>query len=150
MLGAAFVVSAEELTFGTASNRYWQQRQRIPALETESVPLAASSSAAQDLIANDSAAPGDIKARIKEQRRKEEGVSGLARRLWYGPENTDWKERRIREEKEALEEGRGYGGLIGDAVREVFGGAVEREDVERFNRERAREREKERKGGDGR
>ena len=65
-------------------------------------------------------------------------MAGLARRLWFGSEKEDWKEKRIREEKEALEEGRGYGGLIGDAVREAFGGSVEREDVERFNAERGR------------
>ncbi len=62
----------------------------------------------------------------------------MARRLWYGSETEDWKEKRIRGEKEALEDGRGYGGLIADAVREVFGGSVEREDVERFNAERER------------
>lgn len=68
-------------------------------------------------------------------------MAGLARKLWYGGEREGWKERRIREEREALEEGRGYGELIADAVREAFGGTVERGDVERFNEERRRERE---------
>lgn len=91
-------------------------------------------------------APHDAKADLLRRGSDETGVAGLARRLWYGSETEGWKERRIREEREALEDGRGYGGLIGDAVRDVIGGAVEREDVERFNEERRREREKEERG----
>lgn len=149
MLGAAWVISAEELTLG--SSRFQslspQQQQLLHASSTSSskpqdadqhsIPLAAQSQIANE-IRNSASAPEDLKQRIQERQRKETGVAGLARRLWFGSEKEDWKEKRIREEKEALEEGRGYGGLIGDAVREAFGGSVEREDVERFNAERGR------------
>ncbi|KAI4222041.1 MAG: hypothetical protein LQ349_007705 [Xanthoria aureola] len=144
MLGAAWVVSAEELTLG--SSRF-QSQQLLHApfassskpqdADQHSIPLAAQSQVANE-IRNSASAPEDLKRRIQERQKEETGVAGLARRLWFGSEKEDWKEKRIREEKEALEEGRGYGGLIGDAVREAFGGSVEREDVERFNAERER------------
>lgn len=147
MLGAAWVVSAEELTLGS-SRLQSQQQLHLPFTSTSkpqdvdqhSIPLAAQSQIANE-IRNSASAPEDLKHRLRERERQETGVAGLARRLWYGSEREDWKEKRIREEKEALEEGRGYGGLIGDAVREAFGGSVEREDVERFNAVRARGKE---------
>ncbi|KAL8999837.1 MAG: hypothetical protein Q9169_001377 [Polycauliona sp. 2 TL-2023] len=151
MLGAAWVVSAEELTLGSSrlqpQQRIKQQmQQQQPSAsqpqdaDQQSVPLAAQSQLSHE-IRNSASAPEDLKRRLKERGGEETGVVGLARRLWYGSEREDWKEKRIREEKEALEEGRGYGGLIGDAVREVFGGSVEREDVERYNAERGKGKE---------
>ncbi|KAI4137756.1 MAG: hypothetical protein L6R39_007116, partial [Caloplaca ligustica] len=155
LLGATFVVSAEELTYGTASRRFYPPRPQ-PQAQTftsnpqdanDKLPLAAQSDAARQYIASD-AAPNDAKEKLLKRQREERGVAGLARKLWYGSEGEGWKERRIREEREALEEGRGYGGLIGDAIRDVVGGSVEREDVERFQEERKREREgKERERG---
>lgn len=156
MLGAAWVISAEELTLG--SSRFQSQPQLLHApfasnssskpqdADQHSIPLAAQSQIANE-IRNSASAPEDLKQRIQERQREETGVAGLARRLWFGSEKEDWKEKRIREEKEALEEGRGYGGLIGDAVREAFGGSVEREDVERFNAERGRGKGGEEGGG---
>ena len=162
MLGAAWVISAEELTLG--SSRFQslspQQQQLLHAssftssssskpqdTDQHSIPLAAQSQVANE-IRNSASAPEDLKQRIQERQREETGVAGLARRLWFGSEKEDWKEKRIREEKEALEEGRGYGGLIGDAVREAFGGSVEREDVERFNAERGRAKDGVEGGGE--
>ncbi|KAL8859936.1 MAG: hypothetical protein Q9178_003484 [Gyalolechia marmorata] len=142
MLGAAWVFSAEELTLG--SSRFQQQQRQhhlrpfasMPQeADQQSIPLAANSALGQE-IQNSASAPENMKRRLREQGKEQTGVTGLARRLWYGSETEDWKEKRIRQEKEALEDGRGYGGLIADAVREVFGGSVEREDVERFNAER--------------
>jgi hypothetical protein len=37
-----------------------------------------------------------------------------------GNEGDDWKQKRDQKEKEALEEGRGYGGLIMDQIWEVW------------------------------
>ncbi|MCJ1249016.1 hypothetical protein MMC30_006238 [Trapelia coarctata] len=48
------------------------------------------------------------------------GVAGLAKKLWMGQEDEGWKERRLREEREALAEGKGYGGLIVDQIWEVW------------------------------
>ncbi|TKA70520.1 hypothetical protein B0A49_07499 [Cryomyces minteri] len=50
-----------------------------------------------------------------------EGKSlGIVERVWMGSEKEGWKERRLREEQEALDEGRGYGGLIMDQIYEVW------------------------------
>ncbi|KAL8832515.1 MAG: hypothetical protein Q9170_004848 [Blastenia crenularia] len=146
-LGCAFIFSAEELTYGSASRRLAPRSSPQPLAASpqdakEPAPIAAQSEAAQHYI-NSVNAPGDTKAELLRREKDERGVMGLARKLWYGSEKEGWKERRIREEKEALEEGRGYGGLIMDAVREAIGGAVEKEDVERFNEERKKERERE-------
>ncbi|KAI4196988.1 MAG: hypothetical protein LQ346_003122 [Caloplaca aetnensis] len=153
MLGCTFVVSAEELTYGSASRRFSTPRPppqpqafaAKPQDAKEKIPLGAHSDAARQYLASDSA-PADAKAKVLKKEKEQTGVAGLARKLWYGSETEGWKERRIREEREALEEGRGYGDLIAETVREVFGGTVEREDVERFNEERRKEREREEKG----
>lgn len=147
-LGAAFIVSAEELTYGSASRRFSSPRPPAqaqpfaanPQDANEKLPLAVESDTAQRFISSDSA-PNDAKEQLLRRERDETGVAGLARKLWYGSETEGWKERRIREEREALEEGRGYGELIGDTMREVFGGAVDKEDVEKFNEERKKGRE---------
>ncbi|KAI9695735.1 MAG: hypothetical protein M1836_006102 [Candelina mexicana] len=59
---------------------------------------------------------------IVEQVKGKEGErkKGLAEKIWMGDEQEGWRERRIREEKEAIEEGRGYGGLIMDQIWEVW------------------------------
>ena len=48
-----------------------------------------------------------------------------------GNEREGWKERRVREEREKLEEGKGYKDLIGERIEEVFregrGGEGEKE-----------------------
>lgn len=46
---------------------------------------------------------------------------GVLEELWMGKEKPGWKERRLEEERKAIEEGRGYGGLIMDYVRDAFG-----------------------------
>ncbi|KAL9003884.1 MAG: hypothetical protein Q9188_003270 [Gyalolechia gomerana] len=150
MLGFTFVVSAEELTYGSASGRSAPRPQPQPFAASpqdakENVPIVAQSEAAQRYKVSERA-PHDVKADLIRRERAETGVKGLARKLWYGSETEGWKERRMREERETLEEGRGYVGLIADAVREALGGAVEREDVERFNEERKKDREREEKG----
>ncbi|KAL9023772.1 MAG: hypothetical protein Q9196_006983, partial [Gyalolechia fulgens] len=150
MLGCTFVISAEELTYGSASQRLPPRPQPQPFAASpqdakENVPIAPQSEAVERYRVSEKV-PHDAKAHLIRRERDETGVVGLARKLWYGSETEGWKERRIREEREALEEGKGYGGLIGDAVRDVLGGAVSREDVERFNEQMKKEREKEEKG----
>ncbi|KAI4195238.1 MAG: hypothetical protein LQ350_007320 [Teloschistes chrysophthalmus] len=137
LLASAWVVSAEELAVGRASAR-WQNRPSI-AVSAEADP------GGRGMGADAKAIASQAQIQRQQQGEKEEGagVMGMARRLWYGREGPGWKERRMKEEREALEEGRGYGDLIGDAVREVFGGKVAREDVERFNEERRRRKEEE-------
>ena len=54
----------------------------------------------------------------KEQKEKED--RGLLEKVWMGSEGEDWKAERDQREKEALEDGRGYGGLIMDQIWEVW------------------------------
>lgn len=70
----------------------------------------------------------EVRERLRRERALREGEGnadgekekGLVGRLWMGTEDEGWKERRLREEREALEEGRGYGGLIMDQIWEVW------------------------------
>jgi hypothetical protein len=72
---------------------------------------------------------------IREQREKgrqtgvlsgENGPSGgpqekdILRRIWYGDQPEDWKERRMEEERKALEEGKGYMEMIFEQIWEVW------------------------------
>ncbi|CAL3969066.1 unnamed protein product [Diplocarpon coronariae] len=66
----------------------------------------------------------ELEAKQEESKQKvEETVKedGLLRKVWLGAEGPDWKAKRDKREKEALEEGRGYGGLIMDQIYEVWG-----------------------------
>lgn len=61
----------------------------------------------------------------------EGGVLAMAKRLWMGEEREGWKERRVREEREKLAEGKGYRDLIGETVEQAFReGTGRRGDVE--------------------
>lgn len=70
--------------------------------------------------------------RIAEEQARERGETfrwqgekpadrGFLKRMWMGNESDEWVEERKRKEQEALDEGKGYGGLIMDQVREVMG-----------------------------
>jgi len=58
---------------------------------------------------------GEVQRTEEEKRKK-----GFVERVWMGDEGGDWKAKRDQREKEALEEGRGYGGLIMDQIWEVW------------------------------
>ncbi|KAB8239219.1 hypothetical protein ETB97_012024 [Aspergillus alliaceus] len=45
---------------------------------------------------------------------------GVAARVWMGGETEGWKERRLREEQEALDSGKGYGDLIKEHIWDVW------------------------------
>ncbi|KAL8715409.1 MAG: hypothetical protein Q9220_000743 [cf. Caloplaca sp. 1 TL-2023] len=129
-LGAAFVLSAEELTYGRASSRFArplpQHAPPQPDTQEETFPVPSSQTTPHS----------------DKQDTSGGGVQALARRLWFGAETPQsWKQQRAREEREALEDGRGYGDLIGDSVREVFGTVESREEVEAFDKKRRRERD---------
>ena len=48
------------------------------------------------------------------------GIRGVVNNIWMGNETEGWEERRAQEEREVLEEGRGYSGLITDRIWEVW------------------------------
>ncbi|KAI9869848.1 MAG: hypothetical protein M1830_005029 [Pleopsidium flavum] len=77
----------------------------------------------------------DLQERLKRERLLRAQPSGqggesrgLVDKLWMGQEQEGWRERRIKEEQEALEEGRGYGGLIMDQIWEVWNWGKRKED----------------------
>ncbi|KAK3403172.1 hypothetical protein B0T20DRAFT_400208 [Sordaria brevicollis] len=45
---------------------------------------------------------------------------GVLTKIWMGDEKEGWKEKRLEEEKKALESGKGYGSLIMDQIWEVW------------------------------
>jgi hypothetical protein len=45
---------------------------------------------------------------------------GFLEWVWYGQVGDDWKQKRDQREKEALEEGKGYGDLIMEQIWEVW------------------------------
>lgn len=56
------------------------------------------------------------------EREGDEGVKGLAGRVWMGDERPGWQGRRLEREREELGRGKGYGDIIMGQVREVFPG----------------------------
>lgn len=60
---------------------------------------------------------GEIERRKEEEKEK---ARNLLEKVWMGSEGEDWKSKRDQREKEALEDGRGYGGLIMDQIWEVW------------------------------
>ena len=50
-----------------------------------------------------------------------QGLMGFARKIWMGRETEGWQKRRAEEERKALEEGKGYGSLIMEHLREAWG-----------------------------
>lgn len=66
----------------------------------------------------------DEAARLEAERiRKEDEDNkkrGLLTRVWMGDESDDWKQRRIEEDKKALESGKGYGDIIIDQIWEAW------------------------------
>lgn len=55
--------------------------------------------------------------KLKARQMQEKGV---VQRVWMGGEEEGWMEKRLRKEKEALEEGKGYGDLIYEHIWEVW------------------------------
>lgn len=68
---------------------------------------------------------------LQEAEREIDKRRPLGEKLWMGGEKEGWKERRLREEQEAIEEGRGYGSLIMEQIWDVWNwgkkGEVEQE-----------------------
>jgi hypothetical protein len=58
---------------------------------------------------------------LREQERvQKEKERGLLEKVWMGNEGDDWKEKRDRREREALEEGKGYWDLIKEQIWDVW------------------------------
>ena len=53
-------------------------------------------------------------------RDEDTGIKGIGKKLWMGGQGEGWKEQRLKEEREALANGKGYQGLIMDQIWEVW------------------------------
>lgn len=68
---------------------------------------------------------GEEERRVREEKRreKERNERGVLARLWFGEESSaGWQERRLEEERKALDSGKGYGDLIVKQIKEVWEG----------------------------
>ena len=83
----------------------------------------------------------------KEGRRKEE--RGILEALWMGDQDDDWKEKRDRREKEALQDGgSGYWGLITDQISDVWNSARKKEQEAQAAETRAKAEAEVQRGAD--
>jgi hypothetical protein len=60
------------------------------------------------------------KGRVLSGERGEEKDKSVLGRIWYGDQPEDWKEKRMEEERKALEEGKGYMEMIFEQIWEVW------------------------------
>ncbi|KZF26513.1 hypothetical protein L228DRAFT_242988 [Xylona heveae TC161] len=75
---------------------------------------------------------GHERTKLSQQQgqQQEANNQGVLEKVWMGGETDGWKEKRLQEEREALEEGRGYGSLIMDHIWEVWNWGKKSEDEE--------------------
>ncbi|KAF2028621.1 hypothetical protein EK21DRAFT_69341 [Setomelanomma holmii] len=70
----------------------------------------------------------EMQARVREERERERRrlgqrggkEKGILGKLWMGEEKEGWKERRLEEERRALEEGKGYWDIMVEQIWEVW------------------------------
>ncbi|KAJ5266619.1 hypothetical protein N7478_009427 [Penicillium angulare] len=85
--------------------------------------------AAREAQLREGGMPADEIEKWKGLQRKQE--QGVVDRVWMGGEEKGWMERRLEEEKKALEEGKGYGDLIYEYIWDVWSwGKKDEEDDE--------------------
>ncbi|KAJ5121533.1 uncharacterized protein N7515_009494 [Penicillium bovifimosum] len=63
---------------------------------------------------------GSLSAEIEKLKARQMQEKGVVQRVWMGGESEGWKERRLREERKALSEGKGYGDLIQEHIWDVW------------------------------
>ncbi|KAJ5558444.1 hypothetical protein N7535_008655 [Penicillium sp. DV-2018c] len=61
-----------------------------------------------------------LSAEIEKLKARQVAEKGVVQRVWMGGESEGWKERRLREERKALSEGKGYGDLIQEHIWDVW------------------------------
>ncbi|KAJ5488685.1 hypothetical protein N7539_003575 [Penicillium diatomitis] len=67
-----------------------------------------------------SAKKGSVSEEVEKLKARQLQEQGVVSRVWLGGEEEGWMEKRLRKEKEALEEGKGYGDLIYEHIWEVW------------------------------
>lgn len=147
-LAGAWVVSAEELAFGSAAGAGVRGRGRVGVeagveggvgyergnrIEgVEGIAMAMGGREKQGALDWNKKAKEEIEniqsnipekaatASASDSDSEEAGILGLAKKLWMGSERPGWQKRRLEREREELEAGKGYGDIIMGQVREVF------------------------------
>ncbi|GIC85777.1 uncharacterized protein Aud_001616 [Aspergillus udagawae] len=127
LLTGAFCVSANHLTREHTGRSIVERIEaRIastPSLAISDLPsqraqeVQAKLRAARDAQIRQGGLVGEELEKLKARQAQEKGV---AERIWMGGETEGWKERRLREEQKALEEGKGYGDLIKEHIWDVW------------------------------
>ncbi|RHZ63047.1 uncharacterized protein CDV56_103893 [Aspergillus thermomutatus] len=127
LLAGAFCVSANHLTRERTGRSIVERIEaRIasaPSLAVSDLPsqraqeVQAKLRAARDAQIREGGLVGEELEKLKARQVQDKGV---AERIWMGGETEGWKERRLREEQKALEEGKGYGDLIREHIWEVW------------------------------
>lgn len=64
--------------------------------------------------------PGAVPAAAEKNKKTGSLLEEKAKEIWMGSETEGWKERRLREERERLAKGEGYGSMIMDQIWEVW------------------------------
>lgn len=127
LLGGAFCVSANHITHERTGRSIMDRLEsrlsrgtRISELPSErALDIQARLRAAREKQLREG---GLSQEEVEKLRARQEQDKGIAERVWMGGEEEGWRERRVREEQEALAEGRGYGDLIREHVWGVITG----------------------------
>lgn len=87
----------------------------------------------------------EMQKKIKEEKErlgiKQEKEKSALEKLWMGDAKENWKVERDRREKEAMEDGRGYAGLITDQIWEVWNwGKKSAEEIEEIEEKKKNEK----------
>lgn len=120
-LGTAWVFSANHLTTSYTNQSIWQHIGR----HADSSPLPTEKAVEIHKLNNERALQRQLSS-LPEQARRAKGETmgkeheGWMEKIWMGQEKDGWKEKRLREEEEALDEGKGYGDLIMEQIWEVW------------------------------
>ncbi|KAI9037858.1 uncharacterized protein KD926_011561 [Aspergillus affinis] len=129
LLTSAFCVSANHLTRERTGRSIVERIESRISSTSKAMPIPADLPserareiqaqlrAARDAQIKEGGLVGEELERLKARQRQEKGV---LEQVWMGGEETGWKERRLREEQQALEEGKGYGDLIKEHIWDVW------------------------------
>ncbi|GKZ17385.1 hypothetical protein AbraIFM66951_004685 [Aspergillus brasiliensis] len=137
LLTSAFCISANHLTREYTGrsivDRIEARISRNPIAALSDLPsqraqeIQAKLKAARDAQIRDGSAVGEELERLKARQAQEKPA---LEKIWMGGETEGWKERRIREEQKALEEGKGYGDLIKEHIWDVWNWGQKAEEEE--------------------
>ncbi|PWY69719.1 hypothetical protein BO70DRAFT_145038 [Aspergillus heteromorphus CBS 117.55] len=127
LLTGAFCISANHLTHERTGrsimDRIEARIAKNPISAMNELPserareIQAQLKAARDAQIRDRTVVGEELDKLKA---RQESEKPALERIWMGGESEGWKERRMREEQKALEEGRGYGDLIKEHIWDVW------------------------------